>query len=161
MIDAGSGSLLRPDARQAGRQPASAAGYQPEQVDEIYITHMHGDHVGGLICRRQDRVSECDRARRPARRRLLAQSRRIIDAAPNDAKSFFEGAMASMNPYIAAGKFQPFDGDTELVPGVRALAAYGHTPGHTVYVVESQGPRTCALGRPDARRCRAVSLSRR
>ena len=48
MIDAGAGKLFGPTL---GNVVASlkAAGYQPEQVDEIYITHMHGDHVGGLV----------------------------------------------------------------------------------------------------------------
>ncbi|TIU67009.1 MAG: MBL fold metallo-hydrolase, partial [Mesorhizobium sp.] len=40
-------------------------------------------------------------------------------------------------PYMRAGKLAVFEGDTDLVPGVRAQAAYGHTPGHTMYVVES------------------------
>ena len=48
-----------------------------------------------------------------------------MDAAPKDAKGSFQGAMASLNPYIAAGKFKPFDGATELVPGVRAMPSHG------------------------------------
>ena len=47
--------------------------------------------------------------------------------------------MASLNPYVAAGKFKAFDGDTELVPGIKAVAARGHTPGHSIYKVESKG----------------------
>jgi glyoxylase-like metal-dependent hydrolase (beta-lactamase superfamily II) len=47
--------------------------------------------------------------------------------------------MTSMNPYVSAGKFKPFDGDTELVPGIRAVATPGHTAGHTVYMVASKG----------------------
>lgn len=39
-----------------------------------------------------------------------------LDAAPADTKGFFQGAMASMNPCVAAGKFKPFDGETDLVP---------------------------------------------
>jgi len=47
MVDAGSGSLFGPTL---GKIVANlrAAGYQPEQVDEIYITHVHADQVGGL-----------------------------------------------------------------------------------------------------------------
>lgn len=54
--------------------------------------------------------------------------------------------MAAINPYIAAGKFKPFDGATQLVSGVSAVPAYGHTPGHSVYVVESQGQRLVVWG---------------
>jgi len=47
MIDSGSGSLFGPTL---GKVVISlkAAGYKPEQIDEIYITHMHADHVGGV-----------------------------------------------------------------------------------------------------------------
>jgi glyoxylase-like metal-dependent hydrolase (beta-lactamase superfamily II) len=61
-------------------------------------------------------------------------------------KGFFQGAMASLNPYVAAGKFKPFEGNTDLVPGVRALASHGHTPGHTTYVAESKGEKLVLIG---------------
>ena len=49
-------------------------------------------------------------------------------------------------PYLKAGKFKPFDGDVELVPGVRAVATHGHTPGHTCYLIESRGQRMLFIG---------------
>jgi len=66
--------------------------------------------------------------------------------APPDAKGLFQGAMASANPYLAAGKLKTFEGNTELVPGVRAQSSYGHTPGHTIYVVESKGEKLVLIG---------------
>jgi glyoxylase-like metal-dependent hydrolase (beta-lactamase superfamily II) len=69
-----------------------------------------------------------------------------LEKAPADAKDFFQGAQASMNPYVAAGKYKPFDGDTPLVPGIKALAARGHTPGHTIYLVESRGQKLVLWG---------------
>lgn len=51
-----------------------------------------------------------------------------------------------MQPYVESGRFQPFDGDTELAPGIRAVAARGHTPGHAVYVVESEGRKLVLWG---------------
>jgi glyoxylase-like metal-dependent hydrolase (beta-lactamase superfamily II) len=54
--------------------------------------------------------------------------------------------MASLKPYIAAGKFKPFSGDTDLIAGIRAVAVPGHTVGHTVYVVESQGQKLVLWG---------------
>ena len=47
---------------------------------------------------------------------------------------------------LTAGKFKPFKGDTELVPGIRAVATPGHTAGHTVYAVESKGEKLVLLG---------------
>jgi glyoxylase-like metal-dependent hydrolase (beta-lactamase superfamily II) len=54
--------------------------------------------------------------------------------------------MAALNPYVASNRFKPFDGDTELLPGVRARAARGHTAGHTVYFIESQGQKMAFWG---------------
>jgi glyoxylase-like metal-dependent hydrolase (beta-lactamase superfamily II) len=144
MIDAGAGVFFGPTL---GKLIANlkASGYQPEEVDEIYITHMHSDHVGGLV--NGDKIAFPNAVVRADRRDAdFWLSKANMDTAPKDAKPAFEGAMASINPYIAAGKFKPFDGNTDLVPGVSAISTYGHTPGHTVYMVESQGQRLVLWG---------------
>jgi glyoxylase-like metal-dependent hydrolase (beta-lactamase superfamily II) len=61
-------------------------------------------------------------------------------------KDSFKGAMSSLNPYTTAGKFKPFEGETELVPGVRAVPAIGHTNGHTIYVVQSKDQKMVMWG---------------
>ena len=80
-----------------------------------------------------------------------------LDKAPADAKGFFQGAMASLNPYVKAGRFKPFDGDTALVPGVRAQFTGGHTPGHSFYVIESGTDKLVLWG--DAMHVGAVQFS--
>jgi len=144
LIDTGAAGLFGPTL---GNLLANmrAAGYQPEQVDEVYITHMHGDHVGGLIAG-GNRAFPNATLRIDKRDTDYWLSEANMNAAPADAKGFFQGAMLSANPYLAAGKLKPFDGDTELVPGVRAQPAYGHTPGHTIYLVESKGEKLVLLG---------------
>ena len=144
LIDTGAAGLFGPTL---GNLVANlkAAGYQPEQVDEIYITHMHADHVGGLMA--GDKLAFPNATVRADKHDAdfwLSQAN--LDKAPADAKGFFQGAMASMNPYVNAGKFKPFDGDTELMPGVKAVASRGHTAGHSIYVVESQGQKLVLWG---------------
>ena len=137
LIDTGAAGLFGPTLGNLITN-LKAAGYQPEQVDEIYITHMHADHVGGLMAADKLAFPNANvRADKHDADFWLSQAN--LDKAPADAKGFFQGAMASLNPYVAAGKFKPFDGDTELVPGIRAVATRGHTPGHSIYKVESQG----------------------
>jgi len=144
MIDAGTGTLFGPTLGNL-IDNLKAAGYQPEQIDEIYITHMHGDHVGGLMAGdKRAFPNAVVRADKREAEQWLSQAN--LDAAPNDAKDDFKGAMTSLNPYIAAGKFKPFDGTTELVPGVTAQPAYGHTKGHTIYMVESKGQKMAVVG---------------
>ncbi|HVE50150.1 MAG TPA: MBL fold metallo-hydrolase [Casimicrobiaceae bacterium] len=144
LIDAGAGALFGPTL---GRlvDNLKASGYQPEQVDEIYITHLHADHVGGLIA--NNRIVFPHAIVRVDKRDTdywLSTANR--DVAPKDMQEFFDGAMASLNPYVSAGKLKTFDGDTELVSGIRARAARGHTPGHASYVVESKGRKLVVWG---------------
>jgi glyoxylase-like metal-dependent hydrolase (beta-lactamase superfamily II) len=144
LIDTGAAKLFGPTL---GNMAANlkAAGYQPEQVDEIYITHLHADHVGGLMAGDTlvfpNAVVRADKADADF---WLSQAN--LDKAPADQKDFFKGAMASLNPYIKAGKFKAIEGDGELVPGVRAMATHGHTPGHNIYLVESKGQKLMLWG---------------
>jgi glyoxylase-like metal-dependent hydrolase (beta-lactamase superfamily II) len=144
LIDAGSGGLMGPTL---GGLVANlkAAGYQPEQVDEIYITHMHVDHVGGLMAG-ATRAFPNATLRIDKRDTDFWLSDAVMERAPADARDFFKGAMASVKPYLEAGKLKTFEGATELVPGVRARPAYGHTPGHTIYEVESKGEKLVLWG---------------
>jgi glyoxylase-like metal-dependent hydrolase (beta-lactamase superfamily II) len=144
LIDAGAGALFGPTL---GKLVANlrAAGYGPEQVDEIYITHMHADHVGGLIDG-DKMVFPNAIVRADQKDADFWLSEKVMMAAPEGMRDFFKGAMAAMNPYVKAGKFKAFDGATELVPGIRAVAARGHTPGHTIYAVESKGEKIVFWG---------------
>ena len=144
LIDAGAGNLFGPTL---GKLVANlkASGYTPEQVDEVYITHLHPDHVGGLASN-DTLVFPNAVVRADKRDADFWLSHEQLAKAPEASKAFFQGAMASLNPYVKADRFRTFEGETELAPGVRAHPSYGHTAGHTSYVVESQGQRLIVLG---------------
>ncbi len=139
LVDTGAGNLFGPTL---GKFVANvkAAGYQPEQVDEIYITHMHADHVGGLVTDGKLNFPNAI-VRADKRDADFWLSKENLEKADKDHKGFFQGAQAMLGPEVAAGKFKPFEGDTELVPGVKAHSSYGHTAGHTTYIVESKGQK--------------------
>lgn len=144
LIDTGTGELTDP---KLGNLVANlrASGYQPEQVDEVYITHMHGDHIGGLAVEGHavfaNAIVRADK--READYWLSAAN---LNAADKDAKGRFEGAQKDLAPYIAAGRFKTFDGASDLVAGVRSVPSYGHTPGHTMYMVESKDEKLVLWG---------------
>jgi glyoxylase-like metal-dependent hydrolase (beta-lactamase superfamily II) len=145
LIDSGAANLFGPTL---GKLLISlkGAGYTPEQIDEIYITHMHIDHVGGVTSGDKAVFPNATiRAAKAEGEFWLSQAN--MDKAPAEFKDFFKGAMAAMKPYTSANKYKPFEGaDVELVPGIHAIATPGHTPGHTVYSVESKGEKLVVCG---------------
>ena len=144
LIDTGAAKLFGPTLGDLAAN-LKAAGYQPEQVDEVYITHMHPDHVGGLMD--GDKLAFPNATIRADKHDAdfwLSQAN--LDKAPADSKGFFQGAMASLNPYVKANRFSAFDGNTDLIPGIKAMASHGHTAGHSTYVVESKGQKLVLWG---------------
>ena len=140
LVDAGAAGLFGPTL---GRLLASlkAAGYAPEQVDEIVITHMHGDHIGGASSTAFPNAT-------------LRLDKRDSDfwLSPEQIAKGGDGAKAIaalVKGFADAGRFKPFDGSAggvEIVPGVKAFPAYGHTPGHSNYVAESKGQKMMFWG---------------
>ncbi|WP_208752603.1 MBL fold metallo-hydrolase [Corallococcus carmarthensis] len=144
LVDTGVGNLFGPDVGGRLQQSLRAAGYQPEQVDMVLLTHIHSDHSGGLM-------TGASRAFPNAVLRVHARETDFWLSPENlakagEARKFFEEARAMVVPYQDAGKLKPFGDKDVLVPGIRAVPAPGHTPGHCIYVVESQGQRLVLWG---------------
>ena len=144
MIDAGTGELYGPTLNKIGAS-LKGAGYAPEQVTDILITHIHTDHTGGLM----------DGSRRVFPNATLHLESRELDywlgagqreRAPQALKVYFDQALAKVQPYVDAGRVKTFSGETALFPGIRSLPAPGHTPGHSFYVLESQGEKLVFWG---------------
>ena len=144
LVDTGTGALF---GRKLGKLAANlrAAGVRPEEIDDILITHMHPDHIGGLSVAAAtvfpNAVLHADK--READYWLNAKK---LDSTPVGRQLNFKVVIDAVQPYVVAKHFQTFDGDTEIVPGIRSSATYGHTAGHTAYVVESDGQKLVIVG---------------
>ncbi len=101
-----------------------AAGYTADQVDRVVITHMHGDHIGGLLTEGAPTYPNAAYV-------TGAAEFNAWDMAGNDA---FE---ANVRPL--AEQFTFLDDGGSVASGLTAMAAFGHTPGHMAYMVESEG----------------------
>jgi glyoxylase-like metal-dependent hydrolase (beta-lactamase superfamily II) len=144
LVDTGAGGYFGPTVGKLLTN-LRAAGYTPEQVDDILITHMHPDHIGGLaVDGKRAFPNAVVHADRHDADYWLSTAER--DKAPADAKDGFQAAMASIQPYVDAKKFVPFEAGATIIPGIRSIATYGHTPGHTAYAVESKGEKLVLWG---------------
>ena len=136
LIDSGAGQLFGPTL---GRFAANltALGIDPATVDVIAMTHLHPDHFGGLL------TSDAKLAFPNAAIFIAeADTKFWLDEAtaakvPAENKPFFDQARMMVGPYVAAQRYQPAVDGKEVVAGVTAIAAPGHTPGHTMYRISS------------------------
>ncbi|MNL29122.1 N-acyl homoserine lactonase [compost metagenome] len=126
-------------------QNLKASGYKPEQVDLVLVTHLHADHVGGIY-KKGKRVFPNATVMMKKADADFWLSKEITAKAPEEAKIFFKVAQDAAAPYIAAGKWKPYEGMDEIVPGIAPYAIPGHTPGHTGYMISSKGQSLLVWG---------------
>src|ERR1700733_12069735 len=146
LIDAGAGAWWGGGA--FGRLSASlrSAGYTPEAVDIVLVTHLHSDHVGGLTTQDGKRVFPNAEVYVAKEDSDFWLSPEIAAKAPKDAQPFFQSAQAIAAPYLKAGKWHTFSGSEPIVNGMQVVPLHGHSPGHTGYEFSSQGQKILFWG---------------
>jgi len=123
-------------------------GKTPNDIDIVILTHMHGDHIGGLL-RNGEKSFPMATLYIPKPEYNYWMSDEAMQKQPENRRSSFTHARNVMDIY--KDKLQVFipgeiDGTEDLIPGIRSIAAYGHTPGHTGYMLESEGSKLFIWG---------------
>jgi glyoxylase-like metal-dependent hydrolase (beta-lactamase superfamily II) len=138
LVDTGTSNVFAPTLGRMAKNLA-AAGVDASAVDAVILTHMHPDHAAGLLT--TDKKIAFPNANVHVHEAEFGfwTSEEISGKAPDEVKPFFEIARNSIKPYADAGKVTMFKNDGELLPGVGVIAAPGHTMGHTMVRVSSQG----------------------
>ena len=123
-------------------QSLREAGIQPAQIDAVVISHAHIDHIGGMVDAANRRLfpnakvymSEADF-------NFWTDEKKLADAASKD---FVAHARKNLLPYRDRITF--VKDKEEFLPGITALAAPGHTVGHMVFMLSSDGKSACFTG---------------
>jgi len=146
LVDAGAGTWW--GGGVLGRLEGSlrSAGYTPEEIDIVLITHLHSDHVGGLTTQDGKRVFPNADVYVAKAESDFWLSTEIAAKAPKDVQPFFQSAQAIAAPYIKAGKWHTFNGSESIVGGMQLVPLPGHTPGHTGYEFSSKGQKILFCG---------------
>lgn len=136
MFDAGTGGQVSP---KAGRlhDNMRAAGIDPAKIKTIAITHFHRDHVSGLMA--------------PETNAQIYPNAEIVMPAAEYrhwmAPSVTGGDARRLQQVFPTWKnIRLIEGEADVAPGVRALPTYGHTPGHTSYLIWSRRRQLIVLG---------------
>jgi glyoxylase-like metal-dependent hydrolase (beta-lactamase superfamily II) len=134
MIDAGTGGLLAPTAG-TWMGNFTAAGFAPEEVELIIVSHFHGDHIQGIRDRDGNAVFPNAQIMVPEEEWAFWMDDGRMSQAPEAMQGAFQGVRRVFAPIADA--VERYSGERELAPGVTALPAHGHTPGHNAFVVAS------------------------
>ncbi|MCV0428633.1 MAG: MBL fold metallo-hydrolase [Roseibium sp.] len=129
LFDTGVGEGGRP-ARGNMRAALDSAGYTPEQVDVVVLTHMHPDHIGGLMEGGAPAFANA--------RYVTGQKEYDFWAAMDPEANGVTKLLAKNVTPLAEKMTFIGDGDS-VASGVTAMAANGHTPGHMIYMLENGG----------------------
>ncbi len=143
LVNTGSALILFDTGNAPARRPAAgnltatlrAAGYEPEQVDIVVLTHMHPDHIGGVMADGTPVYPHARYVTGAIERDYWAKDERLAGTTQAAAELF----RANVAPLAEKTTF--LDDKGEVVAGINAMAAFGHTPGHMAYHLESEGRR--------------------
>ena len=143
LIDTGTAGLVAPTAGVLLANMA-AAGIDPKAIDTVLISHMHPDHINGIRSKEGAVNFPNAEVKIAAPEWAFWMDDAKMSAAPDGMKPLFEATRRAFAPM--AKDVKQFKWDDEVEGGVTAIAAAGHTPGHTVFAIHSGKDKMLVLG---------------
>lgn len=138
LVDAGFGTVA--PGTSALLPALNSLGLAPESIDVVVLTHMHMDHVGGLLMHKKKAF--------PNASVMVAKAEldywlELAEKSPDNPNAQL---VKTVTEVYGARVLPPFAFDTEILPGVTVLDASGHTPGHTVLRLEAEDKKLLIIG---------------
>jgi glyoxylase-like metal-dependent hydrolase (beta-lactamase superfamily II) len=145
LIDSGSSDCFGPTM---GRMVDNirAAGFDPEEVSNVLLTHMHPDHACGVTLPDGKPAFPNATVWAASRDAKYWLNEKMEGTLPVDQRPFFKMARDAVAPYASAGKFKTFDDGDSIVQGIQVVPSNGHTPGHTSYLLSSGNDKLLLWG---------------
>ena len=145
LVDSGSSNCFGPTMGNMVNN-IRAAGFEPEAVSTVLLTHLHPDHACGVTL--ADGTPAFPNATVWAARRDADYwlDEKMESTLPEDQRPFFDMARDAIAPYADAGKFKTFNDGDAIVPGIEVIPSNGHTPGHTSFLLRSGNEKLLVWG---------------
>ena len=135
MFDSSTGGQLAPTAGLMMAKNMYKAGIDSLKISTIAVTHFHADHISGMISKETNsRVFPDADIVVPSAEYKYWTDASLIQKLPEGARPNAQRIQATFPKWK---NMRQIEDGTEVIPGVRAVAMYGHTPGHTGYIVSS------------------------
>jgi glyoxylase-like metal-dependent hydrolase (beta-lactamase superfamily II) len=148
LFDAGGGKTMGPGLGDLP-QNLKAAGYTPEQVDLVLVTHLHPDHMGGLVAEGKPAFPKAVVYLAQAENDYwlsVAEPEGVPDGYKKHLQAAREQVRAVAAGYLASNRWKTFDSASLPIPGVKPIPIPGHTPGHTAYEISCDGQSFLIIG---------------
>jgi glyoxylase-like metal-dependent hydrolase (beta-lactamase superfamily II) len=143
VFDCGAGQNFIPGAGKL-MEALKAAGVEPDKVKHLVFTHAHPDHLWGSLDDFGAPAFANATYHLSALERDFWHHKDILSKLPEDRQVFATGAQRHMKELAPVLKF--FEPEREILPGIFAAAAFGHTPGHIAFDVKVGGETISVVG---------------